>query len=814
MKKIKKKHPSKYAALLNNLAILYENIEKYKKAELLYKQALQISENASNQDVFDYVGFLNNLASLYCKMKQYTKSDSLYKHVLKIRKKMLGDKHIYYASTMCNLANLYSDMKRYKEAESLYEKVLQIRKKTLGSRHKDYISSVNGLFKCYILVQDFEKATYCVNQIITSLINSTLDLTDSLKLSKNWNLLQNYTFKPSLQSIQTLKNISLLQKTKYRAFKNIKDLKIGYLADQIALQIFKKVQNGFIEQMDKLRFLKKINTLTKDMIKLCLTLIKEKESTKKYAKNAFSYVEDNKSVLLLDALKGNRARALGDLPDSLAFQEIALQQKKQELKKKQLEAQNEQKAAIIRSKQNDLNLEITVFLKSIKNKYPKYHALKYQNITAKVEDVQKFLDENTLFLEYFIADTIIYLFVIEKYKLQLLPIDMNRETLEKKIKTLHYLLSDYNLLEKKAKKAYDLYTQYAHWFYQKLLAPALKNKQKQNLIIVPDGKLGYLPFEAFLTQAVTNLAENKYIYSDLPYLLRDYNISYNYSATLWKENYLCAQQQNTAPLQMLACAADYSIQEGRAAQLSSVQKLRGAYITKQRSSLKPLLFAQGEVATLSQFFSGDFMQGRASSEAFFKKNAHKYGILHLAMHTAMHPRVPMLSALVFTEDGDSTEDNFLQAYEISRLHLNADLVVLSACKTGYGKFQQGEGILSLARSFMYAGASSLLVSMWPVNDASTAILMQAFYHNIAKGLPKDLALQRAKLTYIAKSQGKYTHPAYWSTFVLLGDVRPVNLAFKQRFSYFMVLTWVGGGLAFLLLALKIGIKIWPKAKMG
>ena len=131
----------------------------------------------------------------------------------------------------------------------------------------------------------------------------------------------------------------------------------------------------------------------------------------------------------------------------------------------------------------------------------------------------------------------------------------------------------------------------------------------------------------------------------------------------------------------------------------------------------------------------------------------------------------MLSSLAFTENKDSLEDNFLQAYEISRLHLKADMVVLSACETGFGKFEQGEGVVSLARSFMYAGVPSLIVSLWQVNDQSTAIIMDVFYKNLAQGMNKAEALRQAQLSWLKLKNPDYEHPEhpyYWAAFDLVG----------------------------------------------
>jgi CHAT domain-containing protein len=157
--------------------------------------------------------------------------------------------------------------------------------------------------------------------------------------------------------------------------------------------------------------------------------------------------------------------------------------------------------------------------------------------------------------------------------------------------------------------------------------------------------------------------------------------------------------------------------------------------------------------------------------------------------------------MAFTEDGDTLEDNFLYGYEIAQMDLNAKLVVLSACETGYGKFDQGEGVMSLARSFMYAGVSSAVVSLWQVNDASTSILMQLFYQNLNQGYTKAMALAMAKRSYMQRATGTAAHPAYWAAFVCIGDDSPlVNTSVNWYW-------WIGGSILLLIASFRL---LWSK----
>jgi CHAT domain-containing protein len=188
--------------------------------------------------------------------------------------------------------------------------------------------------------------------------------------------------------------------------------------------------------------------------------------------------------------------------------------------------------------------------------------------------------------------------------------------------------------------------------------------------------------------------------------------------------------------------------------------------------------------------------GDQASEAFFKENAHQYGIIHLAMHGIIDDKFPALSSLAFSEIGDKNEDNFLQAHEIAKLSLQAQLVVLSACETGYGKYEQGEGVMSIGRAFMYAGVPTLVSTLWSVNDVATAVVMDNFYKKISQGQAPAEALQSAKIEYLATANGLSAHPFFWAAFVQIGDNQPISAAQK---SYFLIY------FAFAALAALIGV---------
>jgi CHAT domain-containing protein len=170
---------------------------------------------------------------------------------------------------------------------------------------------------------------------------------------------------------------------------------------------------------------------------------------------------------------------------------------------------------------------------------------------------------------------------------------------------------------------------------------------------------------------------------------------------------------------------------------------------------------------------GDLMHGKTwlnadATREHFMTAAPQCGILHLAMHGLLNEGNPMLSSLVFDHatPGNASE---LFALELYNIQLQARMTVLSACNTGKGKVHNGEGVMSLARAFAFAGCPTTVSSLWSVNDLSTATIMKQFYHALRAEKPVDEAMRDAKLAYINAARSENAKPIYWASFVVVGN---------------------------------------------
>jgi len=155
----------------------------------------------------------------------------------------------------------------------------------------------------------------------------------------------------------------------------------------------------------------------------------------------------------------------------------------------------------------------------------------------------------------------------------------------------------------------------------------------------------------------------------------------------------------------------------------------------------------------------------------FLSDANQYRILHLATHGKADDRVGDYCFLAFTKTSNSLE-NLLYVRDLYNMRLHAEMVVLSACETGLGELQQGEGILSLSRGFVYAGTKSIVGTLWSVNDRPTQEIMTFFYSNLKQGMEKDKALRQAKLSYLESSSP--SAPFNWAAFTAIGDMRAIE----------------------------------------
>jgi CHAT domain-containing protein len=421
--------------------------------------------------------------------------------------------------------------------------------------------------------------------------------------------------------------------------------------------------------------------------------------------------------------------------------------------------QGSEKRETLEGRLRDLRLEQADLQEQIRRASPRLGTLESPT-PLDLAEARSALDPGTVLLTYSIGDSRSYLFVIQAEEvpgpgLSFYPLAVRKEELKKEIEAFRSLLgrpgTDLSALKQRGRHLYDLLVRPA--------APVLAKADRW--LISPDGPLHSLPFAA-LVSGNHYLAESKPIHIAA-------------SAAVYKELKAARSKEASAPATELLAVGDPLYPAGLKTQAETTADPQVQSALRRGLQLKPLPATRGEVEAISKLFPGaQTLLSRDATEEKIKSLAPQVRRLHLACHGLLDERFPLNSALALSipEHPEEGRDNgLLQAWEIfESVRLDADLVTLSACDSGLGKEMGGEGMVGLVRAFQFAGARSVLASLWSVYDVSTARFMKRFYGYLRNGKSKDEALRAAQIDQIQGKSGS-PHPFHWAAFELFGDWR-------------------------------------------
>jgi CHAT domain-containing protein len=217
------------------------------------------------------------------------------------------------------------------------------------------------------------------------------------------------------------------------------------------------------------------------------------------------------------------------------------------------------------------------------------------------------------------------------------------------------------------------------------------------------------------------------------------------------------------------------------------------FFNPDQINLSSLNFAIEEIEYANQVFSGSTWMNQEATKDNFINNLNSAGVIHLGLHGLLNNDFPDQSGLVFhPKEGQEVEEFLLTSAEIYNLDINPAITILSACNSGAGKLNDGDGLRSIARSFIHAGSRSILMSLWEAPDVSTNQIIQGFYNNLEEGKTMSKALQDAKLNYIENAKPSFKHPKYWAHLVLVGNAPPLGSDDKMLYYLLPVLILVIG----------------------
>jgi CHAT domain-containing protein/Tfp pilus assembly protein PilF len=501
--------------------------------------------------------------------------------------------------------------------------------------------------------------------------------------------------------------------------------------------------------------------------------------------DAFALAERGRARAFLDMLAISREGLPNDLtPEEASREQTLLAQvssAQKELWKPGLSAkEQEQRKAKLASAEED----IEVFQVEVRRSNPRYASLRFPEPIDLARVQRELLKDRTVLLEFLLGEkrSLVWTLSQDQVTVRVLP---SRKQIEQQVTEYRKLLSDrasvltlQQSLEKIDRTGMALYAT--------LLAPIRDTiPAREKLVIIPDGVLDYLPFETLVIGTKRDATGQ----SSPIYALERFSISYGPSASALLAVRAVNPQENGWYKSLLAFG-DPVLEPGNAKKMLTAQAVRSAgreapeavevpgslteydRYAERGFSLARLPFTREEVLNIGRLFPASqrhlYLGESATEQAVRSENLGQYRYIHFATHGFLDESAPGRSGILFSRAPASQGPGVLQAGEITRLKMHADLVTLSACSTGLGEMVNGEGILGLTRAFFYAGAQNVAVSLWNVNDSATAGLMRSFYANLKRGESKSEALRKAKLSLLDGPNPAWRHPYFWAAFVLVG----------------------------------------------
>jgi CHAT domain-containing protein/Flp pilus assembly protein TadD len=756
-----------YASSVNNLAVLYKDMGRYNESEQLISDAISLNENSVGKSSVPYALSLNNQAMLFQAMGRDAQAESILKQALEIADKTLKEKSTNYVRLMMNLALLYQDMGKYNDAETLYLKALKIKEGKLGTNHPDYAHLLNELASLYMVMGKPEKVEELLKKSINiykknfgenhpSYANAISNLGNFYRVSSRISdaeplLKQGLGIRKETLGenhpdyINSLENLGLLYWQK------------GNLPE--ASSLLKQVQNKNIEMIntyfaplseaEKTKLWDKIRPKFQRFNSFVASAMSSDPSL---AGDMYNYHLSTKA-LLLNSTNKVKQQILNGTDKDLKQEYLAWLDEKEHLSR--LYTLSKVELAEEKINLDSIEKATNAREKALSAK-SKIFSQEYKKEMITFKDVMKNLtpEEAAIEIIHFhkfdkiSTDTVNYAaLILTKESLsgpQLVLLD-NGNQLEKRYYNYYK-----NAINQKLKDEYS-YDQY--WARIEKAIPG-----KQTIYLSLDGIYNQINLNTLLSPQGFYVLDKKNL-----------EIITNTKEIIRLKNDKGATVNNNA---VLIGFPDYGTK-------GTVEKLPGTKV--ELDNIKKLL-------TVSRYSVKELTGQEASEEKIKTLKSPK--ILHIATHGFFLPESDnnedeekvfgiasgkanenplfrsglLLSGAENAMEGANNGNGILTAYEAMNLLLdNTEIVILSACQTGLGDVKNGEGVYGLQRAFQVAGAKSIIMSLWKVNDEATQQLMSSFYKNYALTNNKLSAFKKAQI----ELKAKFKDPYYWGAFVMV-----------------------------------------------
>ena len=763
-------HPD-VASILNNLALIYEARGQYAQAEPLYKRALAIYEKALGPDHSDVARGANNLGSLYNTQGKYAEAELLFKRALAINEKALGLDHPEVALNLQNLASLYDTKAKYTEAEPLFNRALAIYEKALGPDHPKLAVSLSNLATHYSDQGKYRQAEPPLKRALA--INEKALGPDHPDMALSLNSLA-ALYRLQGQYTQAL-NVARRATSIYR------NRVVAGGTSEVAVGEAFSNRHGFLEHLSLLSRNPDnapIGKITEEAFQV-VQLAQASGTASAIAKMATRYAKGD------DALAGLVKRKQ-DASDRRTKKETQLVSASSKPPKERIVA-DEQRL------RNDIAVagkELEAIDNELTHRFPDYQELTRPE-PASVNQIQALLKPGEAMLVYMLGGES-FLWVVKSDSASFMPIKVDAKDVAAKVAIVRGEM-EFDV----AGNIPRVNVGELHELYKAVFAPALPNLVGvKHVMVVPSGPLQSLPFGMLITSPPLEIKRDAdyvrvdwlakhYAFSVLPSVSSIQAFRQFAKASVRQEPFAGfgdpliggadgltrgkrARVDIAAVFRNLVAGHNAMVQEAiPTPEIADVETIRNAQRLPETAD---------EIRAMAKSLNGNpdaiWLQKNATEIQVKSLDLSKYRTIAFATHGVMAGEVKGVgeSGLILTppQEGTTEDDGYLSASEISRLNLNADWVILSACNTAAADGTPGaEGLSGLAKAFFYAGARSLLVSHWSVESKSAMAITTRMFEEAKKGAAKSEALRRAMMALANDSET--AHPAFWAPFVVVGE---------------------------------------------
>lgn len=707
-----------YALNCSNIAAVYKDLKEYDSTIKYLNKAIAkidlLAHSAQYQSEIDFrkVVFYGNMGLALMKIGQMKEAERFYTRAIALQNKQNAQAHPETARILFNLGNLYLRNRDFELARKCYTQALDIQKKRFGTGHSELCVVYNCFADLALAQNRGSEATRYYDSAIACNQKRVLHNEEIYSdVKEAW-----YSFAGKIEVLSASRPTGSTD--------GQKDI------DNLYLQIRSHLNYTFTRSSDP--------SLQSEALEALGTVFDAFYSAyafapnQKYLERLWEISEYKKAIKLTNAF-AQKTALNSIIPTSYQLEERKLKDSMLYFTEQSLKNAGRSDSQLFQYQR-----KYDQFVKKLESTYPRYYSMKYTLSKTPLSVVIRSTSKNKLITNFVETSKGLYSLIVSKDTTYVIRNDTK-------------VIDSLATIANQSLKSGRVDKEAGYNLRLKIFGNEINLQDVRWMDVIPDGVAWKIHFSLLADQEGASP-------NDIDIIGKRVNITYQYSF-----EYLNLLQKSRQDNNRKVLAFSYS----------GAPNESGLAYTRFGDFDSDIPGTSTEIKSIAKDWNGDYYFSKMAKEVLFKAKCKEYQIIHLALHGAVDEKNPNYSVLRFNQS-DSLDDGFLYAHEIANIPMSAELAVLSACNSGTGKVQTGEGIESIGRSFALAGVNSLLLSKWEVSDLSAPLIIKYFYEGLKKGLPKSEALRLAKLTFLRSDADNITsQPFYWDYFYVMGDDRPL-----------------------------------------